>query len=146
MAKKVMKNEVKIKSIERPLGVTILAVLGYIGAVATLLVGLVLIFFSAALASMLTNIPSFETAFGVIGAALFIVLGIIFLPLAVLDYFIARGLWRGQNWARILLLIFAGLGVLQGIIALPMSILSLAIDALIVWYIGFNKPVVAYFK
>lgn len=143
-----MKNEVKVKSMpsERPIGVSILAILGYIGAACTLLMGLAMIFFSAALASLVTNLPGFETAFGIIGAALFIVLGIIFLPLAVLDYFIARGLWNGKNWARILLLIFAGLGVLQGIIGLPRGLVGLVIDAFIVWYIGFNKPVVAYFK
>ncbi|MDP1728583.1 MAG: hypothetical protein Q8L27_00075 [archaeon] len=146
MAKKT--TEIIKKMPTRPVGVTILSILGYIGAVFTLLMGLVMIFGSVALFNFLTTLPEFQMyeLMGTIGATFFIIMGIILLPLAVLDYFIARGLWNGRNWARIIILVFIGISAVQNLFALPFSLFGLAIDGLIIWYLGFNKPVVAYFK
>jgi len=136
MAKKVSK--------ERHWGITLLAILGYIGAVATLLIGLTMLIGSAFISKLITQfVPEFAT-YAEAGTVLFIVLGIVFIGLSILDYFIARGLWNGKNWARILMLIFAALGVLSSL--WPFNIAGLAIDGLIVWYLGFYKPAVNYFK
>jgi len=132
---------------ERHWGITLLGVLGYIGAVLTLLTGLAMLTFSAYLGNLLASIPAMAdigTIITTLGAIGFIVLGIIFIVLSILDYFIARGLLNGKNWARILMLIFAALGVLSSL--WPFNIVSLIIDGLIIWYLGFYKPAVGYFK
>jgi len=139
MAKKV--------SNERHWGITVLSILGYIGAVATLLAGIILLLGSAYLGNLLAAIPAaagIGAAIATLGTIGFIVLGIIFIGLSILDYFIAKGLWDGKNWARIIMLIFAALSVLGSL--WPFNIVSLVIDGLIVWYLGFYKPAVKYFK
>jgi len=139
MAKKV--------SNKRHLGITILAVLGYIGAVVTFLMGIALLLGSAYLGSLIASIPAtaeISSIIATIGTMGFIVLGIIFIGLAILDYFIAKGLWNGKNWARILMLILAGLGVLSSL--WPFNIVNIVIDGVIIWYLGFYKPAVKYFR
>jgi len=145
MAKKVKLSQ-PIKSTRlnlRPVGVTILAILGYIGAVFSLIAGIVMIFGSAAIASMLSQTP-ISTIISALGASAFIMLGIFFIIASIIDYFIARGLWIGKNWARIVVLVFSALGFLSALTSL--NIASLVIDGVIIWYLGFNKPAVNYFK
>jgi glucan phosphoethanolaminetransferase (alkaline phosphatase superfamily) len=143
MTKKVNKKVSK----ERHWGITVLGILGYIGAVVTFLAGLAMLIFSAYVKDMLDSITttaeisSMITALGTIG---FIILGIIFIGLAILDYFIAKGLLNGKNWARIIMIVFAALGILGSI--QPFSIINLIIDGIIIWYLGFYKPAINYFK
>jgi len=136
MAKKVSKG--------RHWGITVLSVLGYIGAVATLLLGIAMLIGSAFISNVINQFVPKLAAYATVGTVLFIVLGIIFIGLAILDYFIAKGLWNGKNWARILLIIFAALSVLGSLH--PFSISSLVINGVIIWYLGFYKPAVNYFK
>ena len=139
MAKKTQK---RVSPRQAPIGVKILSVLGYIGAVLTLILGLIMIFGGGAIASFLsTQIPML--AAGVVGVGL-VIAGIIFVALAVLDYFIARGLWNGQNWARILLIIFLVLGILGSLS--PFGIIQIIIYALLIWYVGFSKEVKSFFR
>jgi hypothetical protein len=127
-----------------PVGVMILSILGYIGAVLTLLGGLALIFGASFIASFLAQmIPMMGAG---VTSAWFIILGIIVIALAILDYFIARGLWNGQNWARILVIIFTALSLLSSLMHPLSGIVSIVIDVLIIWYLGFNKQAVDYFK
>ncbi len=128
----------------RPVVVSILAVLAYIGAVFSLLGGIAMLFGSAFLGAMLAKLIPSMAMLATAGTVLLIVLGIIFIGLAVLDYFVGKGLWNGKNWARILVIIFAALGVLGSI--WPFNIVGLVIDGLVVWYLGFYKPAIAYFK
>jgi hypothetical protein len=92
---------------ERPTGVTILAVLGFIGAGMLVVAALVVLLGGAVVANLATA-PQFGMLAGIggaifavaffIGAAFYIVGGI--------------GLWKLQNWARILVIVLCGLGVL----------------------------------
>ncbi len=125
-------------------GITVLAVLAYIGAAVTLLGAILMIVGSAMVRPIMENVAPQYLSWASVGTIGVIMLGLVFLALAVLDYFIARGLWNGQNWARILTIIFAALGVLGSFY--PFSIVNLAISALIIWYLGFYKPAVKYFK
>ena len=129
---------------ERHWGITVLAVLGYIGAVLTLLAGIAMLFGSAFISSIITKFASQFATYATAGTVLFIVLGIIFIGLAILDYFIAKGLMRGQNWARIIIIVFSALGILGSL--WPFSIVNLIIEAVIIWYLGFYKPAVNYFR
>jgi len=95
-----------------PTGVKVISVLYYIGAAFSFLFGLLLIvggvFIGAILGETLASLSA-------LGSGLFIVLGIALLGVGVLDIFIGRGLWKGQNWTRIAAIVFAILGVFGGI-------------------------------
>lgn len=126
---------------EVPTGVKVIAVLNYIGAVLLLLLGLGTIAAAGVVGGLLASIP----LLGALGAGLFVVMAIILIALAVLCFFVGRGLWKGQKWARIISIIFAILGVLSAIVNLVQgnfgSIVSLVISGLIGGYLLFSKKV-----
>lgn len=144
MVKK-QKNKTKVSRKSRPIGVSILAVLSYIGAVFTFIGGLALLAGSAAVSTVIEQFVPEYAAWSTAGVALLIFIGIVFILLAVLDFFIGRGLWDGKDWARILLMIFMVLAVVDGIFP-PFAILQAIIAALLIWYLGFNKSVRNYFN
>ena len=127
---------------EIPVGVTIIAVLYYIGAVLSVIIG---IFFLIGAGFIGALIP----CFGALGAGILIVVGIILIGLAVLGFFIGRGLWRAQKWARIIVIIFSIIGAVMAIIqmitigalVIASSIISLIIQAVIGGYLLFNGAV-----
>ena len=131
-----------------PLGVKIISVLYYIGA-GLFVIGAVALFFGVSFLS------SFLSAFGIdssILTAFSIVAGVVLLAFAALSFFIGRGLWNGQNWARILAIIFAILGVLSGIgtavsdLNLTSGIISILVDGFIGWYLLFKGDVKEFFR
>jgi hypothetical protein len=123
-----------------PTGVKIISVLYYIGAVASILFGILMIVGAGTLGALIESIP-FAALFG----GLFVVFGIVLIGLAVLSFFIGRGLWKGQKWARIIAIIFAILGVIGAIFSLVggqwSAIVSLIIQGLIGYYLLFVKSV-----
>lgn len=128
-----------MKRKDMPLGVKILSVLAYITATFTLIGAIAMFVGSSFIASIL---PS---GLNILGLAVGATLGVIFLAFAVLDYFIARGLWLGQEWTRIVVLIVAAIGAIGSLIALFAgdftSILSIAINGLVIYYLGFIPEV-----
>lgn len=141
MAKKVVRN-LKSSSKGRHWGITVLSVLGYIGSVFTLLAGLFMLFGGSFIASMVTKYAAMPDG-SLVGMGL-VAAGILFIACAVLDFFVARGMWKGQNWARILVLILLALSALSALFSL--SLVDLIIDAILIWYLGFYKPAVSWFK
>jgi hypothetical protein len=129
-----------------PVGVKIISVLYYIGAALGLISGLFFIFGGAAFGSLIEQNP----VIGVLGSSLFIVIGIVSLGFAVLDFFIAKGLWRGKNWARIVVIILAILGVLGSLSSLinsPLSgIVGILVSGAVGGYLLFSKEVKAFFR
>jgi hypothetical protein len=99
---------------ERPTGVTILAVLYFIFASFLGLCGILFIVGGSMLSGLAHG--------GGLGSALFamggVVVGGIFLVLAMLDLAIGIGFIKLQNWARILAIILIGIGVLFGLLSL----------------------------
>jgi uncharacterized membrane protein (DUF2068 family) len=53
-----------------------------------------------------------------LGSALFIIAAVFLIAIGIVNFFIGRGLRRVKNWARIITIIFAILGVLIGIYSL----------------------------
>lgn len=142
MAKK-QKNKQSVSRKIRPIGVSILSVLAYIGAVFTLIGGIAMVAGSTLVSTLIEKLVPEYASWSTAGVALLLFLGIVFILLAVLDYFIGRGLWNGKNWARILVLIFLVLSILSSLSAL--DIVSIVIAALLIWYLGFNQNVKNYF-
>ena len=94
---------------KNPIGVKIISVLYYIGAA---------VFLSLIVGPIVEGLTGLKIPMVVLpldGGLLFLMAGIEFLALAVLSFFIARGLWKAQKWARIVAIIFATLGVLMAI-------------------------------
>ncbi|MEA3429735.1 MAG: hypothetical protein U9R08_00520 [Nanoarchaeota archaeon] len=122
-----------------PTIVKVFSVLFYIEAVLSFLLAIAA-FIGGSLLNALGQ--SFLSMFSGIAVGL----GVGLLIWAVLSFFIGRGLWKGQNWARILASIFAILGFLMSILslmggAIVSGILSLLITGLIAYYLLFNKDV-----
>jgi hypothetical protein len=87
---------------------------------------------------------------GALGTLSFIFQGIFALIFAVFLYYIANGLWRGNNNARIATIIFLGLGIIKGILdyfafnvdkTLFNFIFNLVLGLAISSYLLFNKRV-----
>jgi hypothetical protein len=156
MAKK--KGTVKAKQTESakegdskkiPVGVQVISVFYYICAVICILLGLLIVIFSAAIVSI------FETQdpelLGVITAGVIVGLGILLVLLGVLTFFIRRGLWNLKPWARILAIILgiaAGAYAIYGMITAFgfMQIINLVISAVIAIYLIVNKEAKSAFK
>ena len=130
---------------KRPIGVTIIAVLAYIGSVFALLAGIAMLIGSAFIAPLIASIPG-AAAFAALGAAAAIIGGIIMIALAVLYFFLGKGLWNGKNWARIVILVFSVLGILSALTNPLAGIVGIVINAVIIWYLGFNKEAKNYFR
>jgi uncharacterized membrane protein (DUF2068 family) len=151
MAKK--KRVVKTKETESskkiPIGVQIISVLYYICVVFFMFFGLLLIIFSAGIASFFaTNIPEFATVFT---AGAIIGMGIFFVALSILIFFVGRGLWKLKQWARIAAIILSILMIVYIIYLITlgfrvMRIIHLAIHAIIIVYLIFDKEVKKVFR
>jgi hypothetical protein len=92
---------------------------------------------SGFLASMVSTYVPLEIA-SWLGAGVFISLGILFILFAVLDYFIGKGLWKGQNWARIVLIVLCALSLISSLAHPLADIVGIIINAVIIWYLGFS--------
>jgi uncharacterized membrane protein (DUF2068 family) len=136
---------------QRPLGVTVLAVLNFLGAVLAVLVGLAFILGMGALGSMIGQRAKEGGAAGFAVLAGFgVVFGVMMFAGAAISAFIGWGLWNLKNWARIVTMVFAVIGLafnalsLLGsmlhfhIIALVVVLVPVAINGLILWYL--NQP------
>ncbi len=76
---------------------------------------------------VISDVEGFVEAMLLVIAAIAAVVGI----LALVD---AYGLWVGAGWAWWLTIILSALGIIGGIISLPSGIISIIIDALIIYY------------
>ncbi|HXJ05718.1 MAG TPA: hypothetical protein VNH65_11495 [Candidatus Acidoferrum sp.] len=112
---------------ERPTGVTILAVLYFIGAAFLGLCGILFIVGGSMLSGLAHGGGPGSALFAMGGA----VVGGMFLVIAVLDLAIGIGFIKLQNWARIVAIILIGIGVLFGLIGLLSMFVHLMIFALV---------------
>ena len=79
-----------------------------------------------------------ENVLGGVFAGVLLLVGIFFLAIALLYLILGLALWRGSEWARIVIvvvssicLLFSVLGILAGVWP---SLLSLAINLFLTWY------------
>ena len=125
-----------------PVGVKIISILYYITAFFSVFSGLFLLFGSKVFSSIVPFTGSFASL-SVLGGLASIVLG-------VLAYIIGKNLWAGINWARIVVLVIAVLGLLGEVIAIfssaKLNVVSLIINAIIAWYLTYNNEVKKYFS
>ncbi len=123
----------------RPTGVAVLAVLVALAGVLALIFAMVLGILAGTVTEfiestisdygglVISDVEGFVEAMLLVIAAIAAVVGI----LALVD---AYGLWVGAGWAWWLTIILSALGIIGGIISLPSGIISILIDALIIYY------------
>jgi hypothetical protein len=131
---------------QRPVGVTIIAVLAFIGAAGLLLVGLACALGGAVLATLGSHraFPFGGAFLGAMGA----VCGVVLLALAVVSLAAGIGLLGLKGWARILTIVLVALGLAVNALALLggwmphhvhhlviRSLIGIAIDAWILYYL-----------
>lgn len=116
---------------ERPLGVTIIAVLEALGGLVLLGSGSFLLIFGS---------------FSSVGAGFMVgafagALGGLLIILGLLSFIFAWGIWKGKGWAWTLTLIFTILGLIGALVSF--NIISLLIDVIILYYL--TRPQVKAF-
>ena len=128
----------------RPTGVTVIAILCWIFAALPVIVGLVMFAGGAFLASMKTGpMGGILAGFGAFVAVFFLVLGALYVIVGV-------GLWKLLNWGRMLCMILVALGLLTSAWGLMNALIHFSIGPLIrqaivcaidVWILIYlNKP------
>jgi hypothetical protein len=128
---------------ERPTGVTILAVLYFIGTAFLAICGLLFIVGGSMLSGLAQSGGPGSALFAAGGA----VVGAFFLVLALLELAIGIGFIKLQNWARVIAIVFTGIAVLFGalgmfsmlahvmVFALMIRLITLAIQIWILVYL-----------
>lgn len=132
---------------QRPTGVTILAVLVFLVTCLYIVAALVFFLGGAAL-SQLGGGPSGATMdMGAMLAGLGAFAGVIMLALAVFSVAVGVGLWKLQNWGRILAIVFIVLGLISALAGvfsavaearfgpLLWGLIVVGIDVWILWYL-----------
>jgi uncharacterized membrane protein (DUF2068 family) len=141
------------QNMQKPTGVVILAILCWASAALLLLPSLALFFGSSFIAAIVGR------QFGPIAAFAGVAAGAFLLVMGVITAVIGWGLWTLQEWARILTIIFQGIGLALSVLTLfgwfhPFGIffrlVRISIHGLIIWYLvqpevvaAFRRPAVA---
>ena len=133
---------------DRPTGVTILAVLNFLGAGLYILIGLLFILGMGILGGMMGQAGG-EGSAGAMGMMMGLgaVAGVIFIVLSLIPLLIGWGLWKLKNWARIISIVLFALGALAALagvgigamagemICLGFNLVFLLLYAWIIWYL-----------
>jgi hypothetical protein len=129
----------------RPTGVTVIAVLYFVGAAFFVCIGLAFIVGGAAFASVLADRTGVSAAVFA-GAGIF--LSIFLFIFAAFHALVGWGLLGLKEWARIVAIVLAAFGALGGAFALfhfsPMGIIRLAISGWMIWYLVQPRVVAAF--
>lgn len=133
----------------RPTGVTLIALLDFLGTLFMLCLGVVGFVAANLLVGFVRSSSGMEIPAG-IGAAVGILLAVFCFFFAALAAAIGWGIWNLKEWARIVQMVFAALGTLGAaagvmfsmthfhVIGIGFSMVRLAINLLILWYL--NQP------
>jgi len=131
----------------RPVGVTILAILNFIGAAFCLLGGIGMILGGGFIATMLSQQGQGSAGAAGILAGLGAAAGVFIIIMAGISALLGFGLWKLKGWARIITIVLYGisaalqlLGLLGSLahfnaFAVIWSAFWIAVDAFVIWYL-----------
>jgi len=127
-----------------PTIIKIISIIFYIGAVVGILTGITILYDRSIITDLMPELAEAS------GAAI-IAIGAFAIIAGIVNAFTGRGLWKLKNWARILAMIIAIIGVVQNIVPVFAGNLSaifvIAVDILIVYVLGFKEDVkILFFK
>ncbi|HPD81685.1 MAG TPA: DUF2127 domain-containing protein [Candidatus Pacearchaeota archaeon] len=141
---KIKKSEDKTikESRKIPVGVQIISVLYYIMTALLIVSGLFIILFSGIIVSTIISIDANLSS--IITSQMIIWIGISFLILGGLIFFVGRGLWKLKLWAKITAILISGLMIIYYIYSLtlgfkPMQLIQLLIYVAIAVYLIFDR-------
>ena len=147
---------VNTKSSRVPGFVKAIALLYFLVAVFTILIG-ILLFLGGVFGSTIFSAVGVETLLQYSAErnqidSLFVpiilgslaVVGLLFIAFGILDIFVGRGLWKGRQWARVLTIIFMAIGLITSIFSF--DFVTIVISALIGGYLLFSRKVKAAFR
>jgi hypothetical protein len=115
----------------RPTGVTVIAILSFLGAGLLVLFGCALLFGGAIIATLGMSVPAAMVGVGVAIAAVF------FFGLAALDVVTGIGLLNMRNWARVITIVLVGLGLFFAVLGLLSGLLHFRI------FLMFREAIIA---
>jgi hypothetical protein len=130
----------------RPVGVTILAILDFIGAALCLLGGIGMLVGGSAIGAAISQ-QAGSSGGGGIFAMLGAAAGVFMLVFAAIAALLGWGLWGLKNWARIITIVLMGINIAFGLLGLVAifahfnvlsfiwSVFWMAIYALVIWYL-----------
>ena len=130
-----------------PTHVKVISVLHYIGAALSLIVGILMIAGAGLIGSLLGELGELA----LVGTGVIVAIGVVFIAFAVLYFFIGRGLWKLQSWARIVAVVLAILGFIGAIMNLASAAIATGIVGLLLYgyiagYLLFAKDAKRAFK
>jgi len=120
---------------DRPLGVTLLALLHVLQAILALTIGIVLATVGAYLMPFMGHMPRLARHPG-----LFAVIGGVAIIVGVLYLLLSYGLWTGKGWAWTISMVLAILGIILSLVGLIVrggvgAVITLILDAVIIYYL-----------
>ncbi len=149
--KPVKKTAYKLVGKKKPILIRIISILMYIFAIFTILLGVAL-FIGGVVGESVLSLETFKTAFDsfqlspaelttLLGSLIFA--GLFIIVLGVAGLLIARGLWIGSNWSRVLTIVLMAIFFITALFSL--DIITLIISGLIGGYIWFSKSAKRHF-
>ena len=113
---------------ERPLGITILAVLGFLSGALGVIIGILMLAGGGMFAAMYGHDAAM--AGGIFAAG-----GVFAIVISLLVFAVAWGLWTGKSWAWWIEVILSALGVLSILSFNAAGFVDAIIAAIILWYL-----------
>ena len=134
---------------QRPVGISIIAVLAalvgvlaFVGAVLLAALSTAGSFLTDMIESLGAGVMPFDIG-GLLSAFLLAFAGIAAI-VGILYLVTAYGLWTGKGWARMLAIVLLILDIIGGIVTLPAGIITIIIGGVLLWYF-FTPAVKAFF-
>ena len=132
----------------RPGGVTFIAILDFLGAAICILLAITMMVGGGFVANLMSQSGGQGAGAGAgLFAGLGVVMGVVFLVIAIIPILVGWGLWKLKEWARIVSIVFAVLGIVSNlfrlltvlvhfnVILLGITLCLLALNAWIIWYL-----------
>jgi hypothetical protein len=123
---------------KRPTGVVVVAILEVLGGISSLVAGNVVMSIFATMNGAGGAPGRVASGFGILGGFFAVVGGLIggiLFLVGIADFFIAYGLLKGNSWVWILCSVFAIIGIVLGLILLPIGIIPIIFDTIIIYYL-----------
>ena len=134
---------------QRPVGISIIAVLAALVGVLCFVGAVILAALSTAGGVLQDLIETYGGSFmpfniGSLLSAFFLAFAGIAAIVGILYLVAAFGLWTGRGWARMLAIVLLILDIIGGIVTLPAGIITIIIGGVLLWYF-FTPSVKAFF-
>lgn len=111
----------------RPLGVTILAIIGIISGILTIIFAGMLVALFSVIPIELEDVGPLFSLILTFGSTFLVIIGLVTL---VISY----GLWKGASWAWWIYVILLALGIVSSLLSLPEGIIGIVINGIIIYY------------